>query len=150
MCNHTSCAQVHELPQNHWVDNRDDTLFSWLHIYYAHLSTVRFEHSVCRGSLMTTYLCIFCTYIYIINCKKCVEFRNSQTKTQKQRRTTIGKKFAPPYRICLLFMAELDQKHKTSHIYSGGILTRYLCFWNMGQINWKCLLMILIKLILLF
>ena len=24
-----------------------------LHIYYAHLVFVRFEHSVCRGSLMT-------------------------------------------------------------------------------------------------
>ena len=27
---------------------------STLHIYYAHLASVRFEHSVCRGSLMTT------------------------------------------------------------------------------------------------
>ena len=26
------------------------------HIYYAHLASVRFEHSVCRGSLMTTYI----------------------------------------------------------------------------------------------
>ena len=24
-------------------------------IYYAHLASMRFEHSVCRGSLMTTY-----------------------------------------------------------------------------------------------
>ena len=31
------------------------------YIYYAHLASVRFEHSVCRGSLMTTYI----TYIYI-------------------------------------------------------------------------------------
>ena len=30
------------------------TLFSWKHIYYAHLASVRFEHSVCRGPLMTT------------------------------------------------------------------------------------------------
>ena len=27
-----------------------------VHAYYAHLATVRFEYSVCRGSLMTTYL----------------------------------------------------------------------------------------------
>ena len=31
--------------------------------YYAHLASVRFEHSVCRGSLMTTYIswvsCLF-------------------------------------------------------------------------------------------
>ena len=47
------CAQVHELPQSHYGDNREGTLFSWLHIYYAHLAFVRFEHSVCRGSLMT-------------------------------------------------------------------------------------------------
>ena len=32
------------------------------YIYYAHLASVRFEHSVCRGSLMTTYI-----YIYIYN-----------------------------------------------------------------------------------
>ena len=25
---------------------------------YAHLASVRFEHSVCRGSLMTTYIYI--------------------------------------------------------------------------------------------
>ena len=31
-------------------------LFSWLHIYYAHLAFKRFEHSVCPGSLMTTYI----------------------------------------------------------------------------------------------
>ena len=31
--NRTSCAQVHELPQNHCGDKREGTLFSWLHIY---------------------------------------------------------------------------------------------------------------------
>ena len=30
------------------------TLFSGLHINYAHLTYVRFEHAVCHGSLMTT------------------------------------------------------------------------------------------------
>ena len=29
----TSCAQVHELPQSHWGDNQEGTLFSRLHIY---------------------------------------------------------------------------------------------------------------------
>ena len=37
-----------------------------MYIYYAHLASVRFEHSVCRGSLMTTYIYI---YIYILICK---------------------------------------------------------------------------------
>ena len=30
---------------------------------HAHLASVRFEHSVCRGSLMATYINIY-TYIY--------------------------------------------------------------------------------------
>ena len=55
MMNRTSCAQVHELPQSHCGDNQEGTLFSWLHVYYAHLASVRFEHFVCRGSLMTIY-----------------------------------------------------------------------------------------------
>ena len=33
-----------------------------IYIYYAYLASVRFQHSVCRGSLMTTYMT---TYIYI-------------------------------------------------------------------------------------
>ena len=55
MCDRTSCAQVHELPQSHCGDNWEGTLFLWLHINYTHLASVRFEHSVCRESLMTTY-----------------------------------------------------------------------------------------------
>ena len=34
----------------------------WSTTYYAHLAFVRFEHSVCHGSFMTTYINI---YIYI-------------------------------------------------------------------------------------
>ena len=35
------------------------------YIYYAHLASVRYENSVCRGSLLiTTYICIY-IYIYI-------------------------------------------------------------------------------------
>ena len=56
MCNRTSCAQVHELTQSHCSDKREDTLFSWLHIYYAHLAFASSEHSVCRGSVNTTYI----------------------------------------------------------------------------------------------
>ena len=32
---------------------------------YVHLASVRFEHSVCHGSLMTTYIYIY-IYMYII------------------------------------------------------------------------------------
>ena len=54
MWNRRSCAEVHELPQSHCGDNREGTLFPWLHIYYTHFASVRLEHSVCRWSLMTT------------------------------------------------------------------------------------------------
>ena len=56
---HLQCcpsAQVHELLRSHCGDNREGTLFLWLHIYYAHPAFVRFEYSVCRGSLMITYI----------------------------------------------------------------------------------------------
>ena len=53
MYNHISCAQVHEFPHNHCSENREGTLFLWLHIYYAHLAFVTFEHFGCRGSLMS-------------------------------------------------------------------------------------------------
>ena len=34
--------------------------------HYAHLASVKFEHSVCRGSLMTTYIYTYIyAYIYI-------------------------------------------------------------------------------------
>ena len=42
LMSHTSCAQVNELPQSHCGDNREGTFFSWLHIYFAHLASVRF------------------------------------------------------------------------------------------------------------
>ena len=65
--NRISCAQVPELPQSHSGDNREGTLFSWFHIYYVYLASVRFEHSVCRGSLMTTYICIYTLWIYSLS-----------------------------------------------------------------------------------
>ena len=37
---------MHELPQSHYGDNREGKLFSWLHIYYTHVASVRSEHSV--------------------------------------------------------------------------------------------------------
>ena len=43
--------------------NQNGTLFSWLHICYAHLPSVRFEHSMCRGPL--SLVIYIYTYIYI-------------------------------------------------------------------------------------
>ena len=51
----TWCRVV--LLQSHCRDNREGTLFSWLHLYYAHLDFVRFEHSVCPGSKMNFRCC---------------------------------------------------------------------------------------------
>ena len=53
----TSCAQVHELLQSHCGDNREGTLFSWLHIYHSHLASVRLEHSAYRVTY--DHLCIY-------------------------------------------------------------------------------------------
>ena len=46
MFKRTSCAQVHQLPQSYCGDNREDTLFSRSHIYYAHLASATFERTV--------------------------------------------------------------------------------------------------------
>ena len=54
--NCTSCVQVNDLPQSYCGDNQEGTLSSWFHIYYTRLASVRFEHSVCHGSLITTYI----------------------------------------------------------------------------------------------
>ena len=44
----TSCAQVHELPQSHWGDNREGTLFSWLHIIY-----ILYIYTILRGTYLS-------------------------------------------------------------------------------------------------
>ena len=65
MCNHTSCLQVYELPQSYSSDDREVTLWSKLHVYNVHLASVQFEHSVCRESLITTYI------MHIVSLLKC-------------------------------------------------------------------------------
>ena len=42
--NRSSYAKMHQLPQSHCGDNGKDTLFSWFHICYAHLASVRSEY----------------------------------------------------------------------------------------------------------
>ena len=58
---HTSCTSsvhhvqmyiMHELPQRYCGYNLEVPLFLWLHIYYAHLTSVRFAHCVCHESLI--------------------------------------------------------------------------------------------------
>ena len=43
MCNRTSSAQMHELPQSRCGDNREGTFFSWLHITLRSSSSGRFS-----------------------------------------------------------------------------------------------------------
>ena len=38
------------------MTGREHCFHDCIYIYYAHLASVRFEHSVCRGLLMTTYI----------------------------------------------------------------------------------------------
>ena len=49
----TSPGLVHELPQSDSSDNREGILFSWSHIYYAHLTSARFKHLVLCVSWIT-------------------------------------------------------------------------------------------------
>ena len=49
ICNHENNVPSRLSPQ--WLCGNSCT---WA--YYAHLASERFEHSVCRGSLMTTYI----------------------------------------------------------------------------------------------
>ena len=72
-----SCTQtVHHVPKcmschKATVVITGGILFSWLHIYHAHLVSVRFEHSVCCELLMTTYIYIyFISLIYSIRMKR--------------------------------------------------------------------------------
>ena len=63
---HNGFVEVHAL--GHMIYGK---FFSWLHINDADLASVGFEHSVCHGSLMTTYIYIYIythIYIYISNC----------------------------------------------------------------------------------
>ena len=43
-----------ELPQCHCGDDREGTLFSWLHVFHARLASVRFEHFLCPTSRIIT------------------------------------------------------------------------------------------------
>ena len=70
MCNRPSCAQVHELTQSHCGDNWEATLFSWLHVYYAHLASVRLEHFLCLEHfvwplILCSFLNLFSTLWFI-------------------------------------------------------------------------------------
>ena len=56
---HSKLSNECELPQSHCGDNWEDTLFWCLHIYYAHLTSVRFEGTACRGWFMNTYITLF-------------------------------------------------------------------------------------------
>ena len=60
-----ACAQVHQLPQSYCGDKREGTLFSRLHIYYAHLLSVRLDQSwITYDHFLNIYIYIY-IYIYI-------------------------------------------------------------------------------------
>ena len=59
MCNHTPCAQVHELPWVYWQfgNGQEGILSVFLAIYnHAHLTYVGFEHPVCHGLLLNSFI----------------------------------------------------------------------------------------------
>ena len=79
----TMCHPGHHnngfVAQSHCGDNREGILFSWLHICYAHLAFVRFEHSLCRGITYThqgfiqavLLMSLFWSKIEFLNIIKC-------------------------------------------------------------------------------
>ena len=57
------CISIYIFTQVHELGNWEGALFSWLYIYTMSIfASVRFEHCLCCGSLMTIYLYI---YMYI-------------------------------------------------------------------------------------
>ena len=48
-CNSCTRVHVHEFLQSHCDDTCESIFFSRLHIYYAHLALVMFEHSMRHG-----------------------------------------------------------------------------------------------------
>ena len=69
--NRTSYYQAHELPQSHCGDNREGTLFSWLHIYITpilllwDLSTLYVIYRVlCMYVYTYVCICILCMYLH--------------------------------------------------------------------------------------
>ena len=61
---HTSCAQVFELPKSHFGNKQEGTLFSWLHMCYAHIASARFAHFVCHGYIFYSFI-LFINFILI-------------------------------------------------------------------------------------
>ena len=66
ICNHESNVPSRLSPQILCGNNQEQTLFSWLHIYYAQLTSVRVEHSVCRKLHMLFISYIFILYVLLV------------------------------------------------------------------------------------
>lgn len=67
--NHTSCTQVHEWQQSHFVENPHGTLFSWFPVYYVDLSFWRCEYFVRHGSLITIFFLLWDLFFFLIPVK---------------------------------------------------------------------------------
>ena len=106
ICNRTSCAQVYELPQSHCGDNREVTLFSWLHIYitlilllwdlstlcvldhriiYNHLHVYIYKYMYIHNIYIYihTYIYIYvhiCIYIYILFTDMTKNYKNTKIR----------------------------------------------------------------------
>ena len=128
MCNCTSCTQVHELQQNHCGDIWEGTLFSWLHVYYAHLAFVRFEHSVCRGSLVFLYLNINLTSLNWCNFQWRIYLRLPVQRCFK----CISKIFLYCSLKYLLYEWSLKKKNLFSQVWKCSLhFNCWKCGWRM-------------------
>ena len=81
MVTHALCKTVHHVPKcisyygpigGMVITGRAHCLSFWLHIYiyYAHLTSVGFEHSMCHESLLTSFIYIYIPQSELRNVKK--------------------------------------------------------------------------------
>ena len=88
----TSCAQAHELPWGHWWIGKNRRRAHCLSLYYAHLTSVRFKHSVFHESLLTSFIYIY-IYIYIYICLYCyqkitaviIKYKNNNSNSNERK-----------------------------------------------------------------
>ena len=76
------------------------------YIYYAHLASVRFEHSVCRGSLMTTYDHYIYIYIFIFPSNILTSNINGITSTKPKKSVCATKQLTQPINIRVMSQIE--------------------------------------------
>ena len=127
-------------------DNRESTLFSWLHIYCAHLASVGFEHSVYRGSLMIpgAYIYIYIyiyklIYIYIYIYISTWDHKWSTIhRVLKSHRSKMGTIYMQSWKQCALSVIPVSTLCVADHLWPlilRSLLSSLSIIWFVGTSN---------------